>query len=320
MSVFDKTLEQFLVLICLSGLAILLRSRSSILKEEQGVFARLVTEFALPSLIFCSISLKPFTLDHLLPAAAIFSSIALVMIAAWLIGRALKLSRPVLGSVILVAGVGSSSTLGYSIIKNVFHNNHEIMNQVVIMGEFGVILPLFTFGVMIAMYFGQPENSDGQLLPTFLKFFRSPIFIATILGVAFSHMGLDQESWLMRILYDLLKVIGASLDVLVAFAIGLMLRPIDFRKLLPIIAIVVGLKLVLEPVLAWTIAETIAETIALPTVSRELLIIEAAMPSGTIAAVLAARYGCDGAVASSLVVTTYLVSLVALPIVLAFTV
>lgn len=314
MSVFDKTLEQFLVLICLSGLAIILRGRGSILKQEQDVFARLVTEFALPSLIFCTISLEPFTVSRLLPALSMFVSIAVVMLVAWLIGRAMRLSRPVLGSLILVAGVGSSSTLGYSIIRNVFNNNHEVMNQVVTMGEFGVVLPLFTFGVMIAIYFGRKEDDEVSFGASFVRFFRSPIFLATVLGIVFSHMGFDQNAWLMKFLYSLLKVIASSLDVLVAFAVGLMLRPIDFKKLVPLIAVVVGLKLVLEP----TLALTIADALSLPKINRELLVIEAAMPSGTIAAVLAVRYGCDGAVASTLVVATYLLSLIALPLVLTF--
>jgi hypothetical protein len=35
---------------------------------------------------------------------------------AWIIGTAMGLGRRVLGSVVLVTGVGSSSTLGYSLI------------------------------------------------------------------------------------------------------------------------------------------------------------------------------------------------------------
>jgi predicted permease len=38
------------------------------------------------------------------------------------------------------------------------------------------------------------------------------------------------------------------------------------------------------------------------------------MPSGAIAAVVAGRYGCDGALASALVIATYLVSLVTIPL------
>lgn len=39
-----------------------------------------------------------------------------------------------------------------------------------------------------------------------------------------------------------------------------------------------------------------------------------AMPSGAVAAVLASRYGCDGAIASSLTPGTYIVSLITIPL------
>ncbi len=40
------------------------------------------------------------------------------------------------------------------------------------------------------------------------------------------------------------------------------------------------------------------------------------MPSGTVAAVLADRYGCDGATASALVVATYGLSLLTIPLIM----
>ena len=313
MTVIDKTLENFLILICLCAIAILLRSRSSIQPAEQGVFSRLVTDFALPGLIFASLSVEPFHLDRLLPALAMFLTMAVIMVAAWLIGIAMKLSKPVLGSVMLVAGVGSSSTLGYSIVRNIFDNDHHIMNLVVTLGEFGVILPLFTFGVMIAAYFGSQEQSGlAAVRGAFSQFVRSPVFVATILGIAVSHLPFNRNEWVIVTFYELLEVIADSLHVLVAFAIGMMLRPIAFRLLFPLIVLVAGLKLIAEPAFAWFLASVLDLSAA----ETDLLIIEAAMPSGTIAAVLAARYGCDGAVASSLVVATYLLSLVALPVVI----
>ncbi|MEM9107608.1 MAG: AEC family transporter [Pseudomonadota bacterium] len=278
------------------------------------MFARLVTDFALPALIFASLSLEPFHLDRLLPAFVLFLSIAITMFFAWLIGRAMNLSKPVLGSVMLVAGVGSSSTLGYSIVRSLFDNDQHVMNLVVTMGEFGVILPLFTFGVMVAMYFGRQEDMEHSAVSALRLFVASPVFIATVLGIAFSYAPLDREQWLVDALYELFAIISGSLDVLVAFAVGMMLRPIPLRQLAPLILLVAGLKLVGEPVLVWLLADSFH----LEVLESDLLVIEAAMPSGTIAAVLAARYGCDGAVASSLVVATYLLSLIALPLVILF--
>ena len=313
MTLFDSLLNSFIVLAALAGTAVWLRSRGTILPEDQAVFGRLVTDFALPALIFTSLSNEPFSVEKLLPASLLFGSIAVVMLAAWLITRAMRLDRPVQGSVILVAGVGSSSTLGYSLIHHVFGNDPAVMGKVVAMGEVGVVLPLFTFGVAIAMYFGRDQADNGAvgLWSASRPFFASPIFIAMVLGLAASFVGIPQEHWATRLLNDFMKVAGDSLDLLVAFTIGLMLRPIAFRKIAKLIAIVLGLKLILEP----SIAQLAALVLDIPELDRQLLVLEAAMPSGTLAAVLAARYGCDGAVASALLVATYVVSLLALPLI-----
>jgi len=42
------------------------------------------------------------------------------------------------------------------------------------------------------------------------------------------------------------------------------------------------------------------------------------MPSGTMAAVLADRYGCDGGIASALVIATYGLSLLTIPLIRLF--
>ncbi len=52
----------------------------------------------------------------------------------------------------------------------------------------------------------------------------------------------------------------------------------------------------------------------LPPLDDEILFIEAAMPAGTVAAVLAGRYGCDGTTASALVVATYGLCLLTIPL------
>jgi malate permease and related proteins len=313
MTMFDSLLESLVILVALAGTAMWLRSRSSILREEEAVFGRLVTDFALPALIFTSLSREPFSIEKLLPALLLFGSIAAVMLAAWLVGRAMRLERPVLGSVILVAGAGSSSTLGYSLVHHVFGDNAQVMSKVVAMGEVGVVLPLFSFGVAIAVYFGRDRGETVSLWAASKPFFTSPIFFAIVLGLAASYVDIPREHWTTRLLDGFLAAAGDSLDLLVAFTIGLMLRPIEYRKIAALIAIGAGLKLIVEP----SVALATALFLGIPALDRELLVLEAAMPSGTLAAVLAARYGCDGAAASAILVATYALSLLALPLIAA---
>lgn len=312
MTLTERTIEDFLVLIGLAVIAMILRARLTIEQGEEKVFARLVTDFALPALVFTSLSRDPFSADQILPAILMFATVATVSLVAWVTGAAIGLARPVLGSFVLVSGIGSSSTLGYLLIRNAFGDDQSIMATVVTMGEFGVVVPLFTLGVAFARYYGEDPDSRQGFARSAADLLRAPVVLAAILGIAVSRLGIDPESSPASVLFNLLSVIGGSMDVLVAFSIGLMLRPIDLRSLLPLIGLVVALKLILEPI----IALTIGFLFRLPEIDRQLLLIEAAMPSGAIAAIIAARYGCDGVVASSLVIATYLVSLLLLPLVL----
>ena len=121
---------------------------------------------------------------------------------------------------------------------------------------------------------------------------------------------LPQDALVVRLLYRVLDTIGDTLIVLVAVTIALMLKPIEVRTIVPLLGIVAGLKLLVEPALAgWG-----AMYFGIPDLEREVLVLETAMPAGTVSAVIAARFGCDGAIASTLVVATYLLSLVTLPL------
>lgn len=312
MAHFYNLIQSIAVLVALVLCAIWLKRRSVISEADRGVFGRLVTDFALPALIFANLARSPFfTPEKMLPALLMFISISAVMILVWIIGKVIRLEHRVLGSAVLVAGVGSSSTLGYSLVQQVFAGNSIALDDALIIGELGVGLPLFTLGVAVAMYFGRDKPEERSLWAASKQFFYSPIFISLVLGIAVSFVNIPQGHWAVRLVYKILEVAGNSLLLLVAFTIGLMLRAIDFRTTWLLIALVAIVKLIVEPLLAGLGAAMLS----VPELEREILVLEAAMPSGTIAAVLAARYGCDGAVASSLVIATYLFSLLTLPLI-----
>ena len=287
-----------------------LKRRSILLSEHNVLFGKLVTDFALPAIIFSNLSQAPIVLEKLFPAFLMLASVLTCLLIVLGLGFALKLDRPVLGSLALVTGFGSSSTVGYSLVNQVFGGNSEAMADAIIIGEFGNCVPVFTLGVAIAVFFGKTDSGSGQPWTTAKAFFYSPIFIATILGLTVSTLELSQEALVVRLLYQVLETIGNTLIVLVAITIALLLKPIEVRTIIPLLGIVAGLKLLVEPALAgWG-----AMYFGIPDLEREVLVLETAMPAGTVSAVIASRYGCDGPIASTLVIATYLLSLVTLPL------
>ena len=55
---------------------------------------------------------------------------------------------------------GSSALLGYPLIAELFPHNSAVLTEAAFVSELGVGLPLFTIGVMIAIYFGDSKQNE----------------------------------------------------------------------------------------------------------------------------------------------------------------
>ena len=288
----------------------ILKRRGIFDNSHQPVFNRLVTELALPVTIFSTLAVSRVHSHQILSAGIMFGSVALCCFLAYGACRAMRLSYRVTGSMVMLAGFGSTSTLAYPLIKQTFGGNSEAMALGLMIGEFGVCIPFFTLGIIMAAYFGgREEMKRPNVIPVIRDFFSSPIFIAFICGLIVSQI--PPASAFMKIPFwtNFFGYFNNGLEILVAISIGLMLKPIQIRQILPLLMIIVVIKLILQPLFVKGGA-AVAGLSALPV---EILVIEAAMPSGAVAAVIADRYGCDGPLASTIVIATYLVSLATIP-------
>jgi hypothetical protein len=280
--------------------------------SHQPVFNRLVTELALPVTIFSTLAVSRIHADQILSAAVMFLSIAACCFLAYLACRAMKLSYGKTGALIMLAGIGSTSTMAYPLIRQTFGANSEALALGLIIGEFGACIPYFLIGVPITAWFGSREtNQTSEVWPVIKTFFVSPIFIAFLLGLIVSQIPVASTLMSGEFFATFFGYFANGLEILVAVSLGLMLKPVDLRPILPLFLLIVFLKLFFKPV--FVIAG--ATVLGLPSLAAEILVIEAAMPSGAIAAVVAGRYGCDGALASAMVISTYIVSLLTIPLV-----
>jgi malate permease and related proteins len=302
--------ESLAVLLILIGAGVALRQRGVIREADGPTLAKLITDLILPALVFSSLSRHSFELDRLMPGLIMLATTLFLLVFSWWIGRCLAIESKRLGAFILIAGVGSSSTLGYTLVGQIFPGNVEAAFTAVTIGEIGVILPLFLVGAPIAIHFGDYEHKAGAHGRELQLFLRSPLFIAMILGIGFSIVGI-RDNPNFAPFYRALGLLSSALPVFVALSIGLMLRPVSIQRTWGAIAAVLGIKLILEPLMVLELATL--EHMAM--LERNVLVIEAAMPSGTIAAIIATRYGCDGGFASVLVVVSYAASLLTIPLI-----
>jgi len=311
MNYFYTLLGSLFILVALVALTLLLRNRSILSSEHQPLFSRLVTDFSLPALIFVNLSRRTFEIEKLLPALIMLCTILIACTIGFAAGKLLKMDRKSIGAFVLVSGWGSSSTLGYALIMQVFNNNPEAMQDAMIISELGAGVPLFILSIPFAMYFGRQHADSKSVLKSVAEFFYSPIFIALVLGIVFSFLKLPSNNYAVNTVYNLFGMIGDSLEIFTAFAVGLMLQKIPVRQLLPAIVALFCINLIAEPL----IALAGAQLFHLPKLAEEVLVIEAAMPAGAVAAVIAARYGCNGKLASALTIAMYFLSLGTVPLI-----
>lgn len=315
------SMSEFIVMFLIIILIVQLLKRRGIFNDShQEVFDRLVTEFALPAIVFSLLATTSLRAEWLLPVLIVIGAVLATILIAWAVCRISGVSPAITGSIVILSAFGSTYTVGGPVISAVFGFQSEEAALGQVLGTFGFALPFFTLGILIAAYFGLMQKGEHISIPVFLKnFLFSPIFLAFWLGLVasllFTTLQLPGADIFHEVFLDFFLVIRHSLDLLVWIAIGLLLRPVRLRTLVPLLALVVAIHMLILPALVFAGGYAAG----LPVMQQQVDVLMAAMPSGAIAAVIANRYGCDGKLASAIVICTYLISLVTLPLILIVT-
>ncbi|MGZ4909282.1 MAG: AEC family transporter [Halobacteriota archaeon] len=288
----------------------ILYARGIFSADHLPIFGKLITEFILPITIFSTLAVSTIDFQYLF-AAALFASATIISCSiAYLICRALAFSRPITGTIVILSGFGSTSTLAYPLITQAYANNANALAATFIIGEFGSVLPFFTLGVLILLYFGTRENGQDQDIVSVLKsFFKTPIFLALVFGLLASQIPIVSGVFASDFFTSFFKYFDNGFEMMVAITVGLMLRVIKVRDIILYASIPLSLSLIVTPLLVYTGSSLIHAS----PITQQILVIMASVPSGAVAAVMAERYGCDGSLASTIVILSFLVSLVTLP-------
>lgn len=270
-----------------------------------------MTQVTLPLLIFHALAFTKLQWSESRLALVMCGAELASLVLAWVAAKMLRLSRPATGAFLLAVTFGSSTMLGYPLLAEVFPGDLSVITEAVLLSEIGVGPILFTLGVMLAMYYGSDNDSLGKRLQQALRFFLSPIFAAVALGFVCSACGPLVPKGLLAILDSALRIAGGANTFLVLLTVGVALRFEDIRSMLPAALAACLILLLAQPTLAWLLSAPLGA----PLVQRQVLVLEASMPSALLSVTLSARYGCDAALASRLVLATATMSMVTLPLI-----
>jgi hypothetical protein len=303
---FDQTvIASVTALVGMIFLAMGLRNLGMLREKDGDLFARLITQYTMPALIFSSLSTSSIDLRKLLLAVVMIVSQLACALLAWGVSCLLRLSRSRKGALVLGSTFTSSGFLGYALVKQVYTGNQEALADAAIVSELGVGAMIFTVGILIAIYFGSPDISAKAKRQESLKFFRSPIFIALTLGILVSFIPLPRNNWVMNAFYRVLQIASNANTLLVTLTIGVMLHFKDFRSVWPIVVLACIIKLFIQPLVAFGQSELLN----FPPVWHQIVVLEASMPTAALSAVFAKRYGCDAELTGILVFTTFVSSI-----------
>lgn len=290
---------------------VLLREKNIVTEEHESIFARLLTQAALPAVIFSQLAAHPIEPRQYLMVLTIIVAALVSMAISWSLGKALRIDRPSTGALMLTSSFGSSALMGYPVIQYVFPGNPQALADAVFMSEVGVGLPIFILGPLIAMNFGE-KLDDGQSrrkLP--VDYFRSPIFAAVIAGVAVSQFpGLRQIPWLAPF-WEALHMIEGALAALACMVLALQLKLSSLRG--AFWSLLIGSALIQMLLQPW-VAHMQAGWYNLSAVQTQVVILITTMPAAVLGPVFASRYRCAGPLASALVMSHILLSMAIIPI------
>jgi malate permease and related proteins len=292
------------------AMAALLKSRGVLKKEDAAIFAKLLTHAVLPVVIFAQLLQNPPNPRHLLSVLAMVLAGCVNLVAAWWIAKLLGFTRPMTGALMIVSAFGSSSLLGYPMVQFAFPNDPEAMTDAILISELAVGLPIFTLCPIVAMQFGQCDEEKPRLKDTLLQYFRSPVLLAVAGGLVAGLMRPPLDGPLAVPVLKTFQMVSGALAALACVILGLQMQFRRMKGLLPMICISALLQMFLLPLVAWGLGLLFG----LSPLERRILVLLASMPSAVLGPVFAARYKCEGEMASTTTFANIVLSLVCIPL------
>lgn len=212
------------------------------------------------------------------------------LLVALAIGRALKWSRGTTGAVALTAGLGNTSFVGFPLIEMFY--GKDAVSLAIVVDQPGTFLALSTAGIAVASVF----SAKGVSIPHALKrMFTFPPLLAVVASASWAAFGLPREGALPTAFERL----GTTLVPLALVSVGwqIDLDLARWRARSREIAIGLGLKLVLSPLLVYLVYSALLDRASLV---FQVVVLEAAMAPMITAAVVAGEMDLDGELAQLL--------------------
>jgi malate permease and related proteins len=287
-----------LLILCLAA-GIALRASGRVPDNAHQALNGFIINIALPALTLQQIHGIHLQPDLVFPILMPWLMFAGVGACIWLISRRMRLAVATTGALILTAGLANTSFIGVPMIESFYGSSYMAIGLLI--DQLGTYLVLSTLGIAIACLCSRGSASVCEVARRVATF---PPLIALVLAVVLMPVTYPP------IVSDILQRLGGTLAPLALVSVGLQLRLGVLRGRLRPLALGLGFKLVLAPLLlAILYLELVGQT---GTVARVTLF-ESAMGPQIGGAIVATQYGLDPPLVTLMVGIGSLIAFLTLP-------
>jgi len=256
-------------------------------------FVNLIVYIAGPCLIFSSISKSDINLTDFLTIA--LSAIAIILILAFLVFIILKITKSKKVGLSLPMTIGNTGYLGYPVALFAFG----------IAGLSGAVvfdmtnsLFLYSFGIYIIHHKNEIKEA-----------FKIPLLYAVIIGLLFNLLKIKTP----EIIFKPIETIGMITIPLALLILGYKLTEIKISEtktafLASLFRIIGG----------FLIALIIIKLFSITGLSKNIILIQAAMPSAVMSMILCQKYRRDANLVASVIFISTILSIITIPLILWF--
>lgn len=263
---------------------------------------------SLPALILAQVPplLAHIQMDStiLIPISLAWFTFVLAFGFFYTLGKFFKWSHPKVGALILTAGLGNTSFVGFPLLEALI--GAQAIPIGVLVDQPGSFLVLSTLGILVAAVFSGSKINGRFMLQRVLLF---PPFIALLVSVLWSALGATGHNQLISVFNRL----GGTLVPLALFAVGfqLHLNPGVLKKRALPLFLGLSFKLILAPLVFSVLYIHYWRGDALIT---QVTVLESAMAPMITSAVVASEFRLDSEIANLMVGVGIPLSLITVPL------
>ena len=274
----------------------------------------LVIKVTLPALVLLGLLRAPALSPNLaLVPLALFGAECAVLGLLYGLGRALRLSGPVLGAILLVGVFGNTGFIGYPLTLALLPAQFP---TAILLDQFGMTVPMYFLAAIVGAQYGGGGTARGEAIGRFL---RSPMFLSAVLGLGLRFVpipptvaALPAARVVAGVLGKCLEYVGQGTTPLVLLALGVALRPGAIRGRTGPLVLACAAKLLVTPLVMWGLCRLLGVVGDV----RADGVLAAAMPTAVVASVLCGQNDLEGDFAVGVVFVSTVLSAVTVPLLL----